>query len=205
MLPNQTPYTPPSGQPNSFDFIMGSGNQPKRNLLAGGSQKQRIITVVGLAVVVLIIGFVVFSLIAGSGKGNTEALVDIAKQQTELIRIAGVGQTKARGNDARALASTTKLALITDQKELLDHLSKNGRKVDEKELVLGKNTKADEMLTAAEQSGRFDEIFVSELQKQLTTYRQAMKQAYDGSTNKTARALLAADYKATALLVGTSN
>lgn len=204
MPPNQTPYTPPSGQPNSFDFIMGSGNQPKRNLLAGGSQKQRIIIAAVLAVVVLVIGFVVFSF-AGSGKGNTEALVDIAKQQTELIRIAGVGQTKARGNNARALASTAKLALITDQKELLDHLSKNGRKVDEKELVLGKNTKTDEMLTAAEQSGRFDEIFVSELQKQLTTYRQAMKQAYDGSANKTARALLAADYKATALLVGASN
>ena len=177
---------------NPYDFFMGGGPPQKQSFAsgAGSSIKKRIMIVaIGGAIFILII-IIAFSLLFGGKGSGVETLLSIAKQQTELIRIAEAGSTKARGTVAQNLAITTKLSVSTSQQELLAYMKKQGLTADPKELLPVKNAKTDEALTAAEQNNRYDETFTQIIKEELTKYQAAIKKAHTETTSQTGKQIL---------------
>lgn len=186
-----------------YDFIMNPGQPQKKTLLpSGNSTKQRILVVAIAGAVLVTIIMVIFSLLANSGKGGTEDLITAAKQQTELIRVAGIGVSKARSTPVRNLAITTQLSLQSQKAPLLTAIKDQGGKVNEKDLALGKISATDTLLKDAEQSNRFDEVFFEKLQADLVAYQKTVKKAYDAASNKKAKQTLATQYRNASILAG---
>lgn len=184
-----------------YDFITNTNHAPKKSLLPKGSSKQsRIFIVLGGIILLIILASVAMVLISNAGKGNQETLLKAAQQQAELIRVSKIGIDKARDPATRNLAMTTNLSLQSDQTVLLTHV-----KVSSKQLALGKNTKTDIALTTAEQSNRFDEVFITTIQSELATYQKTLKNAYDGASGSKTKATLAAEYKTAGLLLTKQN
>jgi lipopolysaccharide export LptBFGC system permease protein LptF len=188
--PNQNPY----------EFILSG--PPQKPGFGGGSQKKRILIVAAGGAVLLMVFMLVFSLIFSGGKGSTETLLSIARQQSELIRVANEGAQRARGPQAQNLAMTTKLSLTSAQQDLQAYIKSQGIKVKQKELAAPPNSRTDAELTAAEQDNRFDEAFTALMQQQLTAYQAALKQAYDETSSRSGRQVLSDSHAQVELLLG---
>lgn len=175
-----------------YDFIMNSGQKPasKPKLPAGNSQKSRILIVAAGAVLLLIVAIVVIALISSAGKAGQADLVKAAQQQAEIVRISELGTERAKGAAAKNLATTAGLSMQSDQAALQKALSKQGIKVNEKQLAAGKNQQTDTVLTTAEQSNKFDEVFTKTLQEELRAYQQTLKSAYDSASSESLKQTL---------------
>lgn len=184
-----------SGQfnPGQYDFIVNN-QQPKRSLLPSmGSGKQRILFFIIAGALLLIILLLIFSLFTGGGSSR-EQLVSIAKQQTELVRVADVGVDKATSADTKSLAISVQLAIISDKNTMLTLIDKNGDKPKDKELNAGKNSETDEKLTQAQQNGTFDVVFTSTINELLDQYQASLSSTYEQSSGKVTKETLAAAY-----------
>ena len=208
MQPNlPPPAPPPMNKPeqelNPYDFLQAPPVKPKKTIMpSNNSTLQRLLIVIGI-IVTLVIAFLVFqSFLNKAGKENTANLVEVAKQQTELIRIAEVGITKAKFKATKNLALTTKLSLETDQPELLKAIASSGTKIDKKSLASGQSASVDAALKQAEQDNRFDEVFMQIMVKQLQEYQLALKKAYDGAVNKKLKESINVDYVHVNLIIG---
>jgi hypothetical protein len=200
--PAPPPVVPgPPREPGQYDFILNPQQAPKKSLLPSGKQG-RIMVVAGGAAVLLIIALLLGSILSSAGKENVENLVIAAKQQNELIRVAEIGSSKARGQAAKNIAITTKLSLQSQQAAMLDALKTQGRKLTPKDLAASQNPKTDQLLTQAEQSNKFDEVFIDTMQTSLTNYQKAVQKAYDGATSRKLKAALADQYKSANTLAG---
>jgi hypothetical protein len=197
--PAPPPITPSGHQPGQYDFLFQPPPKKSRLSLNLNSTKQRILVVVGGGVLLLFSMVLVFSLLSGAGSGNKEELLGVAQRQSELIRIATIGTQKARSTTAKNLAVTTYLSLTSDQKTLTSAMSP---KPSTKQLALGKNAETDQLLTAAEQNNKFDEVFITEIQQELIAYQQSVKKAYDNASGNKLKQILAAEYKNASVLAG---
>ena len=206
MDPNYQPPTnsspAPSGQFDSgqFDFIMNNGQKPKKGLLPSGSPKQRLLIIIIAAVVGLIAVVLIFVAIFSGGSSGTDQVVLLAKQQNEIIRVAGIGNTKAGGTEAKKLAAIVTSTITTDQTKTIAYLAQNGKKVKPKQLATSVNATTDSDLAAAERNGRFDEVFMRDLLQELKDYQAAMKTTYP-SLGKTGQALLDQNNKNVVLIL----
>lgn len=189
---------PESGQ---YDFIMNTDHKPKKPLVPSGNSKQsRIIIVVVAAFVLIIAVIVVFSLISSAGNAGKDELIKAAQQQSEILRISKLGTDRARGTSAKNLATTTSLSLQSDQTTLLASLKSHGIKLSSKDLALGKNAKTDTILTTAEQSNKFDEVFTQTIQAELVTYQKTLKAAYDKADSNKLKQTLSDEFNHASLL-----
>ena len=190
-------------QTNDYEFILNTDHKPKKKSVipSGNSKQSRILIVIGGLSLLLIIGLVVMSFINSAGNATKTELVKVAKQQTELVRVSEIGVKRAKGGTARNLAVTTSLSLRSDQAALSSSLAGVGIAVDAKELAAGINQETDATLTAAEQSNKFDEVFIQTLQAELTDYQQTLKSAYDKATNKKLKATLSEQFEHAELLI----
>jgi ribulose bisphosphate carboxylase small subunit len=179
----------------NYDFIFEDKKKPKRSLLpGGGSQTMRIILVATGALALLVIIIVFLSLLSGSSKGTTEALASLTAEQTEIVRVSGIGITKARDSEAKNLAITTELSVETSQQQIIALLKKQGHKLGTKELNLKRSASTDTQLTAAATANTFDDTFIKVMTDELTTYRTHLKSAYDASKSKNEKSILADAY-----------
>jgi len=187
---------------NQYDFIFNDPNKKaKKSFLPRGSKNQWIIFVAIGASILIVLALIVAAIFSSAGKGSTEALVSVAKQQTEVIRIADIGVDKATGSEARNLAITTKLSLTTSQKQVIAAIQKGGRKLSNQELAGALNPKTDTLLTSAEQAGKFDEVFLETLKTQLTAYQNELRQAQSAVSSKANKEILANAIKQVTLLL----
>lgn len=198
MQPNQ-PGTPG----NPYDFIFNSPSPPQKGFgAAGGSGMKKRILIAGVGATVLVIfAIIATSFLGSAGKADNAALLSMVEQQHEIMRLADVGISKAKGPEAQNLAITTKLTLASSQKDIQSYATKRGVKIDQKLLSEKKNSKTDAALTAAEQSNRFDEAFIQVLESHLAKYQASLKKAHGEATDKKDKEKLAAAFKDTALLV----
>ncbi len=204
------PAPPPAPLPNgnsqnSYDFIFNNPQPPKRGLgsaLSGNSKKQRIIIAVIGGVILIIVAMAAFSFITSSGKSSTQALIELAQEQTELVRVADTGVGKARSGATKNLAITTQLSLQTTQLDTIALLKKNGHKLGAKQLGLKQSAATDQQLTVAVASNTFDEIFTELLHKQLAAYRVSLQKVYKTATNKTEKQILQTSFNGVTLLIG---
>jgi hypothetical protein len=176
----------------------------KANLLPGGgsSTKSRILVVAGGVGVLLLIGTLVSLFLSRGNVAKKEQLTSIAKQQNELVRIADVGAKKARAQDAKNLAITTKLGLATEQKNLQAALKTQGVKVSSGALDQAKKKRHDSALTVAEQTNRFDEAFLEIMRADLATYQKSLKAARAQASTKKFRDAMTIQYQKASILAG---
>lgn len=193
-------------QPNPYAFITDPKKMPKQSFLpSGGSQKSRIIIVVGIAFVVIIIAVIVMAVISSIGSGEKQQWLKVAQEQQDLIRISELGSQKAQNRDTKNLAVTTKLSLTSSQSTINSLAKKNGAVIDTKSLSLGKDTKVDATLTTAEQTNQFDKVFAEILKTKLTAYQSDMKKLYEGNGSAKTKASLASAYTNAGILATEAN
>lgn len=168
----------------------------------GNSMKQRLIIVGGGLVVLVIVGVLALNLLSSGSKNNLTQLTELSQEQDEIIRVAGLAATKARGTVAANLSATTAASINTSQQQVVGLLKKNGRKLSEKQLAAKKNDQTDQALSAATQNARFDEVFTTTLTTQLTTYRANIKKAYDGTGTKSEKDILNTAYVNATTILG---
>lgn len=197
MPPANNSAEPPPAAPDPYDFLRPTAGPPKgpRGWLANAGPKKLLISALALVGGLGLVAATA-ALIFGSGPSNKQQLIDIAAEQNELIRIAEIGTTKSRGTTAKNLAFTAKYTLTTDQQPLLNALKKQRAKPTNRQLASGRNPRTDELLTAAEQANRFDEVFIKTLQEKLQAYQRQLKAAYDNpASGPKLKATLAQQYK----------
>lgn len=153
----------------------------------------------------LLLGFVIFSFLLGGEAGQTDKLIDIAARQQEVIRLSDAATEQAKGSDTLQLATTTKLSMLSLQKETLDLVKKQGEKVKETQINSYKSRATDEKLSAAQQSNRYDEAFLEVLNTALADYQKAVKSTFDTSTSQNERLLLDKAYRQVGLLLAKNN
>jgi hypothetical protein len=182
----------PNKQPD-YDFIMNHPGAPRKSMLSGNSTKQRALIVAVGVLILIILAVVVSNVLSSAGKVQKQRLFELAQTQTEIIRLTSVADSKATTQTTRTLAATTRLTVESSRQEVLSALSARGmKKIKDKELALGRNTKSDTLLNEAIPNNRFDETYKSLLQTQLTDYQKLLNQVYDSGSAKEKKAVNAA-------------
>lgn len=188
-------------QQNPYQFIVDTDHTKKKPLIPAGSSKQtRILVVLAGLFVLLIFGYVIMTLLSSASNAGKAEVLKVAQQQTEIIRISKIGLDRAQSTATKNLAMTTNLSLQSDQATLVSAAKASGATIATSELVLGKNAKTDTVLTTAEQSNKFDEVFTKTLQAQLTEYQKSLKIAYDKADNKKLKQTLSDQFTSAGLL-----
>lgn len=193
MNPQQAPASPPpipGGRPanghNPYEFIMNDKSPKKTGLLPPiGSKTGRIAVVVVGLVIILIVGLIIWSMLASSGKGDQKLHLNLSQQQNELIRVAKIGVDKAKSSEVKNLSTITAQSLTSDSVVLANIQKKQGIKLDKKEVALGKNKKNDTALTEAEQKNMFDEVLSQILVRDLVAYQKSLRELQSTSNSKT--------------------
>jgi flagellar basal body-associated protein FliL len=195
MPPNQQPQRP------NLDFIMNPGPPPKKSLLpAGNSTMQRAIFA-GVILVLLIIGLVVVSnLLSADTKELKATFTKAAQQQTELVRVAQLGNSSV-SQTAKNLGLNTSLTIASDQKLLVSTLAAHKVKISDKSLGKLANTETDKSLETAKAASNFDATFIGILDEQLKAYQTTLNDAYSHSKNKAVQETLRTEYAHAGLLV----
>lgn len=172
----------PPGQLDSsqFDFIMNPQTPPKKSLIPGGPKVKMLLMGLGIATILVIVLAIAMSMFS-TGDDTIKALVKISQQQNEIIRIAADGSKKAGNEKTKKLATITVSTVTTDQKNIINYLAKQKRKVKSKELTLLTNKKNDKELATATSNGRYDEVFTQILITLLSEYQTNLQ-----NTHKTA-------------------
>lgn len=177
------PNTPQQNDP--YDFIMQSPQGGPKPSLNPSSMKMRIIVVAIGAILLIIIGIVVASLLGSAGNAQKQRYIEIAQKQTEIVRISTLADKKAKNLSTRSFAATTQLAISTDQRKFTAALATRGvkEKDQNKLLPLGKNDKTDSALDEAEKNGRYDETFRQILEGEIASYQKLLNGAASGASN----------------------
>lgn len=203
MQPDQ-PNPAPS---NPYDFILNNGQQSKKPGVAGaqgsggGSMKKRILVVL-MGLITLVLLFLVFSYIASSAsRSGTQDLVNLAAEQTELIRIADTGFTSASSNSSLNFAATTSVSLKTNQQSVKTLISRHGHVLTLKELGGKKDSRVDAQLATAKLNNQYDSTFNKILLSNLLSYQKSVKMLHDASTNASEKQTLSNLYDAVSLII----
>lgn len=187
----------------NYDFIINTdhASKPKRLPGGGNSMRSRILLVAGGIMILLVVGVIVMNLLSSGDKHARTQLTELAQTQAEIIRVSEIGQEKARQPVTKNLAITTGLSLKSDQTELVATLAKQNIKLSAAQLAGGKNAKTDSILGTAEQSNRFDEIYMQTLNTLLIGYQKQLSTAYEGTTKKQLRETLKKQYDHSLILI----
>lgn len=203
MDPNQQPAPPAGGfNPGQYDFITNPPKAPKPSLLGsltGGNKTKLLIMAIAVLTIITILVVVVSSFFGGSS--NKDRLVAIAQQQSELARVAQLGTDSATGTNAKSLAASVQLTMVSDKAALNELLVKNGDKVKEKDLIGTPDSETDTKLTTAQQNGTFDTIFTSTMKELLNDYKNDLSNTFDTSTGQLTKQTLAQAYENATILI----
>jgi hypothetical protein len=202
-VPEGTSPTPGTPQ-NPYDFIVNPQVAPKKSKLAGGSNTMRILLgVSGLAVILMVIA-IVFVTIFSKGTPSL-SLTAIVQQQQEIIRIATQGEQQAGTDTTKNLAYNIDLSVGTSQSQLKSYLAKHNVKITAKELALKKDPNTDKLLANAKATSTYESALQKVFASQLQTYISDLQKAYDDTSSKTLRTVLADSYKAGKTLLNQAN
>lgn len=198
MQPQSPSPAPPPIQPkpsgsNPYSFITDPGKPVKKKLLPSGGTKQgRIMIVVGGILGLAVIAVIVIAVINSLGNAQKQEWLTLAQQQQELIRISDIGSTKAKDRETKNIATTTRLSLTSSQPFINTLAKRNGAVFTSKTLTTGKDSRVDAQLTTAEQTNRFDSVFLQVLNQKLLAYEKQLNKLEQGASGNTKASLAAA-------------
>lgn len=177
-----------TGLPEGYDFLQNTPKPKKRILPGGNSKKERIIIFGGGLALLLILFIIVSSVIGSLNKPKTELLLTVVQDQQEIIRVAEMGVKKSKGSASLNYSANLLETVKTDQTATIKLLS--GVKLNNKLLGARLNSKTDDKLNSAEQTNKFDEVFLETMHSILTTYQKDLKTAHSQIESKKTRVVL---------------
>lgn len=189
----------PPQSTNPYDFITSAPQGPQRNF-GPSSKKQRILIIILGGSVVLVLAIVIISFLGKAGQAQNQKLIELAQTQTEIVRIAAIGTTKATNLQTKSLAVNTQLSVESSKQQTKQALKNRKVKVADKVLAESKNTKTDTLLQEAASNNRFNETFSELIQTKLQSYQKQAKAVYESSTS-TEQKNFQAGFNAMGLLV----
>lgn len=200
------PPAQPAGAPNAnsshnpYEFIVAD-TQPRQTgkFSFGGSKAMKLLAIVLGVGVLLVIGGLVFTNLAPKNSAETR-YVTLVQDQQEVIRVATQGNI-ATTEEARALATNTQLSISSDQKTLLNYLSKSGVKVEKKQLELKRDSTVDTTLLSAKATNTYDSALTSALVTELKAYMSDIQAAYKQTSGDSAKRMLVEEYAHAKLLL----
>lgn len=206
-MPHQPPPAPPSIQPPSahdpYNFILNPQKAPKKSLLPKGNPLlQRVIMICGGLLILVIAVSVVVSLLGRSSGSSKADWSKLMQEQTEIVRVSGLGGDGAQSTDTKNLAATTELSVQSDQQALMEYAKKVGVDTSAKHLALGKDGNTDDLLSQAKAANRFDATFSEKLRTMLADYQQDLKKLYDESKSQQLKFILSQSFASAGLLIG---
>ena len=209
-MPPQQPYGPPPSQtgPEQYDFIVNYGKQKQPNRLVAinnSSFKSRLLLTGGGGLLLLILAWIVIALISGSSQNSSAPLVGIAQQQNELARISLEADQNASAQPTQIFAITTNLSLESEQRAVLAYLHSFGSTPSSSVLQASLNAKTDSVLKAAQITGTYDQTYISIAQSELTSYENALQQAFVSTKNLQEKQLLSTAFTQARLLMQQSS
>lgn len=174
-------------QPNPYGFITDAPQPTKKTSLGpegSNSVLMRALLVVGGVITLIIILVVFFSFLNSASNTQNQRLLEIAQTQTEMIRIAEASKEKTTSSEAATLVTNVAFSTKSSLTDTTAAIAKRGKKPDPKMLTLGVSAESDKLLTDAEQSGRFDEVYSTLLKQQLTNYQKLLEAAHSSGSAK---------------------
>jgi hypothetical protein len=166
-------------QPN-FDFIMNP--QKNKGSDPTNGKKQRIMVVVGGTLLLLVITIILANVLsAASGKANNQ-IVDLAAYQTELKRVIGLGQEKARSSTTKNKAVTASYALESDYQQTVTMMKNRGISPPKDFAARYAGTQSDTALDAADKANAFDEKYEEIYKEKLGNYKAKLAEIYPSLT-----------------------
>jgi flagellar basal body-associated protein FliL len=182
-----------NNQGNPYDFILSSGQQPKKNIIPTSinpnSKKSRVIIFVAGGIILLIVLIVGWSIISNLGKENNEDLLSIGVTQANILSLTDDIKKNGRSSDLKKFVVTAELNLVTDSNELNAHLKKKGVKIPTK-VFKPTNQKDIEKLEEAQQNNNYDSTSKKLLTTALTEYSKQLGLAFDDTGSKSEKQLL---------------
>jgi hypothetical protein len=191
----------PPTHPANYDFILNPTPPPRRTL--GGNSMAMRILIVAVGIFVLLIIAVVFLQLLGKGGGSFDkhAMLIVAQDQTELVRLADRGDQDATTQTNKNFSATTSLGMKSEQAALLKYLAEHGYKPKDKELAQKHSVQTDTQLDQAKSSSTFDTVYAGIMKQQLESYKQDLSTAYNSAKSDSAKAALKARYAAADMLL----
>jgi flagellar basal body-associated protein FliL len=169
---------------NPYDFFMEQQKAKSSRLgNIGTSPIKKLVMIVGLVVVVLGLVAVIIA-IATKPTTQSTALVTIAQDQAEIIRVAGDAVKNSHSDVIQNFAATATVGLASSQQDLLSYMAKNGTKVNDKVLALGHSSKTDQALTAALAADTYDTSYESIMRANLSKYEHDINQGISAAQTK---------------------
>lgn len=184
----------PPQQQSQYDFILNNSPKPPRGPLVGGNKIGRILVVVVGLLLLIIAGVAANNFLKGSDKEQNQRLIDIAKAQTEIIRVSALVKPEtAKDLDTRIFALNTRLSLEGSNQQIKTLLAARGvnKKSLTKIVAPSKNPKTDGALDEATKNNRFDETYLTIIEKQLSDYQILLKAAAEAGNTKEKQSLTA--------------
>lgn len=170
--------------PNSdYDFILNP-EKPKKQPVDLMKNPKMLFAFLGFTVlIVIILAIVLNMLLSGSSNSQKENLTEIAKTQTEIIRVAElVEKNDSATEPTKYRALNAKLTTISAEKSVESMLQQRGaKKINTKILASGKDPSTDEELDKATKNNKFNETYNKVLDQQLETLSSQVQKAYDNA------------------------
>jgi hypothetical protein len=192
LMPPQSNSSSSVPSPNpDYNFIF-SDQKPKRRFgfkLPGSNNlaKITILIVAGGAVLGVII--IALSSILGP-KINTTQLVDTVARAQEISRVSDAVILQSRDINTTNLAATTSNSLTSQEKQLLNYLAVNKKRVQPKDIKSYLNKTTDAEIVDAQQNNRLSEYYNSYLKKNLVAYQGAIQNAYSTAEGQNIKSTL---------------
>lgn len=202
--PFPTPVAPLPRSPGQtlestpYDFIMNStkGKRGSGLNLKGGP---KLLYIAGGGAALVVILFLVMAL--GGGKSADSAYVQLAQQQQEIGRVAGLDYDQLQDDSVKNFTINTLLSMQTAQATFTTYLNSHGAKVSTKQLAAGMNSRNDAQLAAAQTNGGLDPAVHDLLVSLLTTYEQSIRTTYQSAHNPRTKQQLQSLYNQADLLL----
>ncbi len=196
--PQVSQQTDPQGQ---YDFIINPNAAPKKaKFIPSSSMPMRILMVLAGLFVLAIVAAVVVSLLGkGGGAANKDAILSVAQDQTEIIRLSTSGVENSVSQTNKNFSATTKLTMTSSQKELLAFASAKNIKINPKQLPAKQSSTIDTQLATAKSASTFDVVYADVMKRELDSYQADLAAAYK-TAGTAGKALLLSESKSANLL-----
>lgn len=207
MANSPSPTPPPILSPQNndpFAFMMDNKPAGKKPVWGGfnkSSLRQRIMIVVGGVVILIILVSVGLSWLNRSRSAGLNDLVATAKKQSEIIRIAALGEKSSHDSRLVNLAITTRLSLVSQQTQLLVLIKARGSKLNSSSLAAIKNKSLEDSLASAAKNNSFDQNFETTLKDELGQYQTLLSTAFKLNSGPKTRAALQLAFKSSSDLI----
>ena len=152
----------------------------------GGNRK--IVSVIFVLGVLLLVA-IIYALFSSLTAKNYNDVLALNERQTEIVRVADLGISKATDDSTRAYIATIRTITASEASDTTAFLKKKGIKVTAKQLASKKDTSTDKSLVTAQQTNNYNKVLLLKINGLLSDYQKAEKAVPNVSASVSEKAL----------------